>query len=177
MGFCLCLYSFIGAVLLGLGNSGRQFRLTLLCSAAMFVGSAARTHFGVTAVAAGLSLGAVALAPFYFQALAGELRLPMPAVWSAAGAALVATVVMACVILVVRSEITHLNEGLQLIIAVAAGTLSFICTIAILAGRKFLDDARSFHPGGRGEVQRPVESEQEIPLSFVGAALVEPGKE
>jgi O-antigen/teichoic acid export membrane protein len=177
MGFCLCLYSFMGAVLLGLGNSGRQFKLTLLCSVAMVIGSAAGTRFGVTAVAAGLSLGAAALAPFYFQALAGELRLPVPAVWSAAGAALVATVVMACVILVVRSEITHLNEGLQLVMAVAAGTLSFICTIAILVGRKFLDDARSFHPGGRSEAQRLVESEQEMAFSFEGAALAERGKE
>jgi len=66
---------------------------------------------------------------------------------------------------------------LQLVIAVAAGTLSFICTIAIFAGRKFLDDARSFHPGGRSEVRRFVESEQEMPLSFEGAALAEPGKE
>jgi PST family polysaccharide transporter len=177
MGFCLCLYSFMGAVLLGLGNSGRQFRLTLLCSVAMVIGSAAGTQFGVTAGAAGLSLGAAALAPFYFQALADELRLPMSAVWSTAGAAPVATVVMACAILVVRSEITHLNEALQLVIAVAAGTLSFICTIAIFAGRKFLDDARSFHPGGRSEVRRFLESEQEMPLSFEGAALAEPGKE
>src|SRR5882672_6254792 len=103
MGFCLCLYSFMGAVLLGLGNSGRQFRLTLLCSVAMVIGSAAGTHFGVTAVATGVSLGAAALAPLYFQALAGELRLPMPEVLSTVGAAPLATLVMACAILAIRS--------------------------------------------------------------------------
>ena len=37
-GFLLCLYSFMGAVLLGLGNSPRQLTLSLLSGVAIFIG-------------------------------------------------------------------------------------------------------------------------------------------
>ncbi len=169
-GFCLCLYSFIGAVLLGFGNSGRQFRLTLLRGLAMFAGSVAGTHFGVAGVAAGLSLGAATLGPFYFQAVASELRLPALSVLSTLTSPLIATIAMICVVFAVRIEITDLNEGLQLMIAAISGALSFAVAIILAGARQFVTDFQ-----GLGAVMGKVQPvpQPEMSLTFDGVLLAE----
>jgi len=174
--FCLGLYSFMGAVLLGLGNSGRQFKLTLLLGVAMFIGSLAGTRFSVVSVGTGLSVGAVALAPLYIQALSRELRLPMAAIASTLIAPLAAAIVMGCVVFAIRGEIAHLNELWQLLIAVGASVFSFVVALACFVGRRFLDDLRTLHPGIKADVQRLSASEEEL-LSFDGALLAERVKE
>ena len=73
-GFLICLYSFMGAVLLGLGNSARQLTLSLLCGVAIFIGSVVGAQFDIVGVATGVSLGAATLVPAYIHSLASELR-------------------------------------------------------------------------------------------------------
>src|SRR5262249_31744910 len=104
-GFFLCVYSFISAVLLGAGNAARQFKLTLFCGIAMFVGALVGTLFGTPGVGAGVSLGAAVLAPFYLLSLTSELKV-RPTVLSSIVITPVASIAaMALAVVGVRSQI------------------------------------------------------------------------
>jgi len=64
---------------------------------------------------------------------------------------LAAAAIMGCVVLVLRSEIAHLGDAFQLLLATAAGTFAFAVGLACLVGRQFLDDLRSFRPAAKVE--------------------------
>jgi lipopolysaccharide exporter len=151
-GFFLCLYSFLGAVLLGLGNSVRQFMLTALCGVAMLTGALLGTRFDVNGVAIGISIGAALLAPFYLNAIAAELRLNGAMLLSVLFPPLVATAIMASVMIAIHGELAQLGGETQLLAIVVAGTLSFAAAIALTGGRRFIDDLKYFRPWGPREI-------------------------
>jgi PST family polysaccharide transporter len=146
-GFLICLYSFMGAVLLGLGNSARQFTLSLLCGLAIFIGAAVGTRFDIVGVATGVSLGAAALIPAYVKSLSSELRTSAAAIVSNTVAPPAAAVVMILTVLGVRLEISHFPAALQLVAAIASGLIAYAAVVAVIDGRKFVEDIRRLRPG------------------------------
>src|SRR5215471_5249277 len=151
-GFFLCLYSFMGAVLLGLGNSARQFMLTALCGIAMLLGALLGTRFDINGVAIGISAGAALLAPFYLNAIANEMRLSGAMLLSVLVPPLAATTIMTVVMLAIHGELTQLGDEAQLLAIIVVGTLSFAAAIALTGGRRFIEDLKYFRPWGSREI-------------------------
>jgi PST family polysaccharide transporter len=146
-GFLLCLLSIVGAALMGLGRSQAQFRLTVLSGVASCLGGLAGAPFGLKGVAAGLSLGAVAVTPVYFQALARELRMRLAAMAAELAPPVVAALAMLGVVFALRAASREASEWAQLILAVGGGLLSFTGILALMYGRRLLSDVRSILPG------------------------------
>jgi PST family polysaccharide transporter len=146
-GFLICLYSFMGAVLLGLGNSPRQLTLNLLCGLAIFIGASVGTQFDIVGVATGVSLGAAAMVPAYLRSVSNELGISASSIVSNIVASPAAAVAMVLTVLGVRLEISHFPPVLQLVIALASGLVAYATVVALMEGRKFLDDIRKLRPG------------------------------
>lgn len=146
-GFLLCLLSIVGAALMGLGRSQAQFRLTVLSGVASCLGGLAGAPFGLKGVALGLSLGAVAVTPVYFQALARELRMGLAALAGELAPPIVAALAMLAVVFALRAASRGTSEWAQLILAVGGGLLSFTAILALMYGRRLLSDVRSILPG------------------------------
>jgi O-antigen/teichoic acid export membrane protein len=146
-GFFICLYSFLGAVFLGLGNSARQLTLSLLSSAAIFIGAAVGTRFDIVGVGTGVSLGAAAMVPAYVHALSRELKISVSTVVSNVIAPPVAAAAMVLMVLGVRLEIAHFPAALQLVAAMASGLIAYGAVFAVIEGRKFAEDIRRLKPG------------------------------
>ena len=151
-GFLICLYSFMGAVLLGLGNSARQFTLSLLSGLAIFVGAAVGAQFDIVGVATGVSLGAAALVPAYLKSLSRELHIPAFSIVSNIVTPPAAAAAMVLTVLGVRIEISHFPTVLQLVVAIATGFVAYATVVAVMEGRKFADDIRRLRPG-HGDLQ------------------------
>jgi PST family polysaccharide transporter len=156
-GFLICLYSFMAAVLLGAGNSSRQFTLSLLCGIAVFIGSVLGSRFDTVGVAIGVSLGAAALLPSYFHALAGELRTTASEIASNLGMPAIASLVMVVVVLAVRWEVSHYPDLLQLVVVMAGGLIAYGTAAAFLDGRRLADDVRQIRPS-----RAPLGAESEV---------------
>lgn len=146
-GFLICLYSFMGAVLLGVGNSPRQLTLSLLCGLAIFIGATVGAQFDIVGVATGVSLGAAAMVPAYLRSLSSELGLSTSSIVSNIVASPAAAVTMVLTVLGVRLEISHFPAVLQLAVAIASGFIAYATVVALMEGRKFLDDLRRLRPG------------------------------
>ena len=146
-GFFICVYSFLGAVMLGLGNSTRPLMLNLLCGVAIFIGAAVGTRFDIVGVGTGVSLGAAALVPAYVHALSRELRIPVSTVVSNVIAPPVAAAAMVLMVLGVRLEIAHFPAALHLVGAMASGLIAYGAVFAVMEGRKFAEDIKRLRPG------------------------------
>lgn len=146
-GFLTCLYSFLGAVLLGLGNSTRQLTLSLFAGIAIFIGAVVGSQFDIVGVATGVSLGAAVLVPSYIRALAGELKVSVSSIVSSVLTPPAAAAVMVLAVLGVRLEIAHFPALLQLIVAMAIGLAAYAAVVAMLEGRSFVEDLKSLRPG------------------------------
>jgi O-antigen/teichoic acid export membrane protein len=138
--FLLCIFGLISAALLGEGKSDRVLRLTLVCGAAMSLGTLGGAQFGIVWAAAGLSLGVVVVAPAYFASLSQVMKIGFSRLWSATATSLVATAAMAVAVLFVRGEISHLGVPLQLVLAVATGALAFVSVTLLMDRQQLLED-------------------------------------
>jgi O-antigen/teichoic acid export membrane protein len=145
-GFFLCFYSIISAVLMGLGESRSQFRLTVLSAIAMSVGALAGGRFGVQGVAAGLSVASLALAPAYVHVLASRLGLRPVDMAREFTPPLAAAGVMMLAVGLARTQTAHWNDWSQLGAAVVVGVIAFVPALALLSGRRLLDDLKGVLP-------------------------------
>jgi PST family polysaccharide transporter len=155
-GFFLCLYSLFGAVLMGLGRSDLQFRLSLLSGGAMVVGALVGERFGLNAAAIGVAAGAALAFPFYVVTLSGQLRIDGRATLVTIGRPLIATAVMGLTVLAVRNQLPAAADAwLKLAACVASGVLAFTVTLCATSGRQILDDVKMILPA-RGSVRHEV---------------------
>jgi PST family polysaccharide transporter len=145
-GLFLCLYSVIGAVLMGLGRADLQLRLSLACGVAMIGGVVIGCRFGLTAATLGLSAGAALVFPLYVRALGRQLMKGAGPIVSTVAWPLAATAVMAGAVLFVRQEVTGWAPPLQLAGSVLTGVLTFLVVLAITAGRQLLEDVKQTLP-------------------------------
>lgn len=143
-GFLLCLYSFMGAVLMGMGQPGKNFRLTLSLGIAMTAGAAFGAQFDtVRAAALGIVGGALILSPFYLRAFIRELDVKARDLGPVVIPPLVATTVMAGVVLGVRYETAELSHLAQLLLSMLAGAITFTTVLLAVAGRQILRDLKT----------------------------------
>ena len=148
-GFFLCQYALMGAVLMGLGRSDLQFRLSLLGAGGMVVGAVVGQHFGLSAAAAGVSAGAAVVFPFYFATVARQLNIGVGTTLANIGRPLIATAVMALAVLAIRHEVSAANPWAELVACIAVGVVTFTVTLAATSGRQILDDVRMILPARR----------------------------
>jgi hypothetical protein len=99
--------------------------------------------------AAGLSAGAVLVTPLYVWMLARGLKVPIRRVAAEASAPIGASVIMALVVLLVRSAIGAWPLWAQLTTSIGVGAAAFSLTLALLCGRRLLGDLREVLPRRR----------------------------
>jgi len=145
-GFLLCLFSIVGAALLGLGRADRQFRLTLTIGVAVLGGAWIGSLWGLTGVALGVSAACAVMSPLYVRALCQELQVRPRAVFQGMAAPALATAAMAMGVLAARREITELPALAQLPAAIIAGAVCYAVVLLLIGRRQVLDDIRAMLP-------------------------------
>jgi len=154
-GFFLCFYSIVGAVLMGLGRSQSQFRLTVLSAVAMSAGAFAGSRFGAEGVAAGMSVAGLLLAPAYVGELARRLSLGPVAFSREFAPALGAAGLMMLAVAVSRVETSRWTDWGQLAAAVATGAVVYAAALALFSGRRLLADLKGIAPQAGPEPLSP----------------------
>lgn len=139
-GFFLCVYSFIGAILMGFGRSEQQFRLIVLSGCLLAAGTLVGARYGGEGVAAGFSIGAAFAAPAYLVVLSKQLHTPLRAILRETLSPLIATAAMAFVVSALLQRLTVWDPLLQLSIAGLCGFLSFSLVLAVISGRRLRED-------------------------------------
>jgi O-antigen/teichoic acid export membrane protein len=139
----ICLYGFVTSALLGRGQAGCAFKLTLMTGAAISVGTYAGVRHDVILAAAGFSLGVLVMAPLYLRALTRTLDVPMMRLMSALATNLVAAATMACVMAGMRMQFASLPPVPRLLLMVVPGATVFAAVAAILNGKQIRADFAS----------------------------------
>jgi PST family polysaccharide transporter len=139
-GFLLCAYSFIGAILMGLGRSEYQFRLTVLSGCFLAVGTLLGARYGGEGVAAGFSIGAALALPAYLFVLSKQLLTPMRVIAREVVSPFVATLAMAVAVIALMQKLPAWNPALQLSSLAVCGFVSFALVLALISGRQLWRD-------------------------------------
>jgi O-antigen/teichoic acid export membrane protein len=139
-GFFLCVYSFIGAIFMGLGRSHYQFRLTVLSGCFLAAGSLLGARYGGEGVAAGFSIGAVLVAPVYLVTLSRLLLTPIRTILRETVSPLVATLAMAVAVIALEQRLPAWNPALQLSALALCGGATFSAVLALISGRQLVRD-------------------------------------
>jgi len=153
-GFLLCVYSFIGAILMGLGRSEYQFRLTVLSGCFLALGTLIGARYGGEGVATGFSIGAALAIPAYLFVLAKQLSVPVRVIAREVVAPIVATLAMAVAVTALMQRLPAWNPALQLSVLALCGSVTFVLALALISGRQLLRDLQwligSSRPVGSG---------------------------
>ncbi|MGZ3272335.1 MAG: lipopolysaccharide biosynthesis protein [Caulobacteraceae bacterium] len=151
--FCFC--SIVSSVLMGLGHSKSQFRLTALATVATGAAALVGSRFGVAGVAAGVSVAGLALSPVYIGVLARQLGLGPLELGAQIAPPLAATGVMMLAVGLVRTQTAGWSNVSQLAAAVATGVVAFALALVLLSGRRLLDDLRGVLPQAGSAPSKP----------------------
>jgi O-antigen/teichoic acid export membrane protein len=141
-GFFLCIYSFVGAIFMGLGRSEYQFRLIALTGILLATGTLIGAHYGEQGVAAGFSIGAALAAPAYLRILSKQLCLPVRAILRETVAPIVATLAMAIALVAAEHRLPDWNPLVQLPVLILCGVAVYTFALSLIAGRQILGDLR-----------------------------------
>lgn len=141
-GFFLGVYSFMGAILLGLGRSQDEFRLIVLTGCFLAAGTMLGARYGGEGVAAGFSIGAAFAAPAYVFILTKQLSTSVRVIVRDALPPLIATLAMALAVSTVLQRLPPWNPVLQLAVLVLCGSISFSIVLAAISGRRLRQDLR-----------------------------------
>lgn len=146
-GFFMCVYSVVGAILMGLGRSDLQFRLSLVCGLCMLAGVGIGAHFGLVWAATGVAIGAAAASPFYLSLLSGQLG-------SGARSRILANLVgptlssgaMVSVLWLARLALARTDGRIELAALVMIGVAVYATVLSATSGRQMLEDLRRILP-------------------------------
>jgi len=139
-GFFLCVYSFIGAIFMGLGRSEYQFRLIVLTGCFLALGTVVGARYGGEGVAAGFSAGAVLALPAYLLVLGRQLRTPIRGIVREVISPLVATLAMAVAVTALMQKLPAWNPALQLSALALCGFVTYAAVLALISGRQLWQD-------------------------------------
>ncbi|WP_170979388.1 oligosaccharide flippase family protein [Roseomonas sp. HF4] len=133
------------AVLLGRGRSGLQFRVALLGTALTLAGLLAGAAHGLAGVAAGIAVATFAGGGAYLVAAMRELRLSPGALAAATWPPLVAAMVMAGGVIVLRRLLPPSLDALPAIaVTIPGGVLLYLGALVVLAPATLAADLRRF---------------------------------
>jgi O-antigen/teichoic acid export membrane protein len=149
-GFFLCVESFIGAVMMGLGRSERQFHLLLVSGVLLMIGVLGGARFGGEGVAAGFSLGAGIAFPIYLFVFSRELDVPLHQIARETYKPLLATLAMTISVITFAQHLPNWPDILQLIAMILCGVTSFTLVLAVISGRRVLEDLQWLFAAKRG---------------------------
>jgi PST family polysaccharide transporter len=139
-GFLLCIYSFIGAILMGQGRSEYQFRLTVVTGCFLALGTLLGARYGGEGVAAGFSVGAVFALPAYLFVLSKQLLTRIGAIVREIVSPVVATLAMAVAVTALMQKLPPWNPLLQLSALAFCGIVSFVAVLAVISGPQLRRD-------------------------------------
>ena len=139
-GFLLGLYSFIGALLMGLGRSECQFRLTVLSGCFLALGTLLGARHGGAGAAAGFSIGAALAIPAYFFTLSRQLLTPVWVIAREILCPLIATLAMAVAVTAMRQRLPVAGPALQLAAEALCGAVTFGLVLTLISGRQLWRD-------------------------------------
>jgi len=141
-GFFLCTFNFVGGILMGLGRSDAQFRLIILNSALLVLGTIVGSRYGAEGVAAGMSAGAILAAPAYLHVLARQFRIPLWTLLCELMAPILATAAMAAVVAVLDRQLDATRAGFDLAVLVLCGAATFAIAFIMISGPRVLEDIK-----------------------------------
>jgi PST family polysaccharide transporter len=143
-GLLLCAYGFTGAILMGLGRSEYQFRLTVLSGCFLVLGALLGARYGGEGVAAGFSIGAALVLPAYLFVLSKQLLMPIRIIAREVVSPFVATLAMAVTVTALMQKLPAWNPALQLSALALCGFVTFALVLALIAGRQLWQDLQWF---------------------------------
>jgi PST family polysaccharide transporter len=139
-GLLFCLYSFAGAVFMGMGRSDHQLKLTALMCALLIAGTLIGAPYGGPGVALGLSVAATLAVPLYLDTLAKELHVSKATIGKEIAPPLIATGVMATVLSILATLDSGAQMWLQLSIMIACGMIAYLAALAAISWRRLEED-------------------------------------
>ncbi len=140
-GLLLCLYSFAGAIFMGVGRSDHQLKLSILLCVLLIGGTLFGAPYGGSGVALGLGVGATLAAPFYVETLARELHLSKSAIVKEVAPPLIATAAMALALSIV-TRIDVSETWIHLSTMVVCGMVAYLTTLAAISWRRLEEDVQ-----------------------------------
>lgn len=140
--FCICVVT--NAILLGIGRSDLQLRLSLLLGAATIVIVGASASFGLPAVSAALACGIGLVAAIFMRQLARRLNMRRRVLAFAFAPAAAASALMAGGLMALRPLLEGMTPVVQLATLIAAGAALYAVGLAAVGRRRLLQDARAF---------------------------------
>jgi O-antigen/teichoic acid export membrane protein len=139
-GFLLGVYSFVGAVLMGLGRSEYQFRLIVFSGCCLAVGTLLGARYGGEGAAAGFSVGAAVALPAYLLTLSKQLLAPLRIIGREILCPLIATLAMAVAVIALAQRLPAAHPALQLGAKALCGAVTFALVLASISGRRLWQD-------------------------------------
>ena len=139
-GLLLCVYSFIGAILMGQGRSEYQFRLNVLTGCFLALGTLVGARYGGEGVAAGFSAGALLALPAYLWVLSKQLFMPIRGIAREVAPPLVASLAMSVAVTALMQRVPALHPVLQLSVLALCGLVTFSLVLALISGRQLWRD-------------------------------------
>jgi PST family polysaccharide transporter len=135
-GFIQCLMQLASATVLGMGSANLRFKLSILCALPALVGILLGVRYGITGVAAGMSIGfIVSFVPCTAITLR-HAQVKLSSVISEVAAPFLATVVMSFAVVGFRLLHTASSPLIGLIECSALGAVSYVLSLfAIRAAR------------------------------------------
>jgi PST family polysaccharide transporter len=141
-GFSIC--TIMAAVLLARGKAGLQFRLAVTLGLANIVTVGGAVRFGVEAASAALACGVAAVAFYYVDQLARDLKTTRAGLLRAFLPALLGCAALAVAVPLTRRLLRDAPPGAELAGAVLVGATAYVAVIWILARSHLLADVRAF---------------------------------
>jgi PST family polysaccharide transporter len=154
-GLLICLYSVVGAVLMGVGRSDMQLRLSLLCGLGMLAGAAIGSRWSVEMATIGVTAGAAIAAPANVATLARHLGISNHRVIASVAWPFLASGLMAVAVGAGRGAMGSARPLLELGACVLVGALVFAGVLAAVNGRQIAADLRQFLPAKSAVDPRP----------------------
>lgn len=149
-GFLLGVYSFIGAIFMGLGRAEYHFRLIVLSGCFLALGTLLGARHGAEGAAAGFSIGAAIVAPAYFFMLSRQLLTPVRVIAREILCPLIATLAMAVAVMALKQRLPIANLALELSALAVCGALTFGLVLTAISGRQLWRDLQWLLASNRG---------------------------
>jgi O-antigen/teichoic acid export membrane protein len=138
--FLLCLFGCIGSALLGVGRSGRYFKLTSLLAVALALGTLVGAQFGVAGAAVGFTMATIGVIPFYLWSAVTRLGISLRGLVLSAAPSFAGGLALLVATVLVRNLSPALPAAVLLVATIAAAAVAYGATVLLAGGAQLRDD-------------------------------------